>query len=93
MLRCEQAHMHGYQSFADYATADTMAGTPAAVSELLERVWEPAKQSADRERQALESFVRNELQGEIEEGFQIEPWDWRYIAEKVIYDQSLFNCA
>jgi len=93
MLRCEQAHMHGYQSFADYATADTMAGTPAAVSELLERVWEPAKQSADRERQALESFVRNELEGEIEEGFQIEPWDWRYIAEKVIYDQSLFNCA
>ena len=52
-----------------------------------------AKQSADRERQALESFVRNELEGEIEEGFQIEPWDWRYIAEKVIYDQSLFNCA
>ena len=26
ILRAEQAKMHGYKSFADYATADTMAG-------------------------------------------------------------------
>lgn len=83
ILRSEQARMHGYKTFADYATADTMAGSPAAVSELLERVWAPAKVSADRERQALESFLREDLRGEVDEGFQIQPWDWRYVAEKV----------
>ena len=31
-----QAALHGYASFADFATADTMAGTPEAVMELLE---------------------------------------------------------
>lgn len=35
-LRAEQAALHGYGSYADYATADTMAGSPEAVMELLE---------------------------------------------------------
>jgi peptidyl-dipeptidase Dcp len=35
-LRARQAQMHGYSNFADYATADTMAGSPQAVMELLE---------------------------------------------------------
>jgi Zn-dependent oligopeptidase len=46
--------------------------------ELLERVWIPAKLSADREREALEEFVR-----ESGTKINIEPWDWRYYAEKV----------
>lgn len=84
ILRSQQAKMHGHASFAEYATADTMAGTPSAVSELLERVWEPAKVSAEREREALEEFIQGES-GDIERSFQvkIEPWDWRFYAEKV----------
>jgi len=35
-LREEQAQMHGYANFASYATADTMAGSPSAVMNLLE---------------------------------------------------------
>jgi peptidyl-dipeptidase Dcp len=35
-LREEQAQMHGYANFATYATADTMAGSPSAVMNLLE---------------------------------------------------------
>ena len=35
-LRVQQAKMHGYANYAEYATADTMAGTPARVMELLE---------------------------------------------------------
>ena len=34
--------------------------------------------SADREREALETFVR-----ESGEEIKIEAWDWRYYAEKV----------
>mmetsp|Transcript_16615 Transcript_16615/g.15969 ORF Transcript_16615/g.15969 Transcript_16615/m.15969 type:complete len:733 (-) Transcript_16615:185-2383(-) len=76
--RAEQAKMHGYNSYAAYATADTMAGSPAAVMDLLERVWAPAKLSADREREALEAYVR-----ESGSKINVEPWDWRYYAEKV----------
>lgn len=35
-LRARQAEMHGYSSYAEYATADTMAGRPERVMELLE---------------------------------------------------------
>jgi hypothetical protein len=35
-LRVQQATMHGYANYAEYATADTMAGKPAKVMELLE---------------------------------------------------------
>jgi Zn-dependent oligopeptidase len=35
-LRSEQARMHGYEDYAAYSTADTMASTPAKVMELLE---------------------------------------------------------
>ena len=79
--RSEQAKMHGYENFAAYATADTMAGTPDAVMELLERVWAPAKVSADRERQALEAFVTESGETLGESG--VQPWDWRYYAERV----------
>ncbi len=36
IVRQEQASMHGYATYAEYATADTMAGSPARVLELLE---------------------------------------------------------
>lgn len=48
--------------------------------DLLEKVWTPAKASADRERQALEAFISEQGMG-LEGG--IQPWDWRYYAEKV----------
>ena len=88
ILRAEQAKMHGYKSYADYATADTMAGNPNAVKELLEMVWGPAKESADKERTALQEVIKEECgeEGALDEReFQskIQPWDWRYYAEKV----------
>ena len=77
-LRQEQAHLLGYESFADYALSDRMAGTPSAVDELLGQVWEPAKASVEREGQAL--VAQAALLGEPVE---IEAWDWRYLAEQV----------
>jgi len=77
-LRHEQALLHGYRHYADYALADTMAGTPAAVQGLLDQVWEPAKAAVERERAMLEAErVRLRHAGPIED------WDWRYYAEKV----------
>ncbi|MBC7992554.1 MAG: M3 family metallopeptidase [Rhizobacter sp.] len=77
-LRREQARLHGYASYADYALADTMAGTQAAVSDLLQQVWAPARERAEAEQQALQALALSRG-----ESLQIEAWDWRYYAEKV----------
>ncbi|MEP6739289.1 MAG: M3 family metallopeptidase [Caldimonas sp.] len=77
-LRLEQARLHGYASYADYALADTMAGDQAAVTSLLKQVWQPAKARAVEEREALEALALS--RGEV---LAIEPWDWRFYAEKV----------
>jgi peptidyl-dipeptidase Dcp len=77
-LRNEQARLHGYAHYADYALVDRMAGTPSAVLQLLARVWDPAKAKAAEERDALRAMALSRG-----ENIQIEPWDWRYYAEKV----------
>jgi peptidyl-dipeptidase Dcp len=77
-LRGEQARLLGYENFADYRFHDTMAKTSAAAERLLLQVWEPAKAKARDERAALEAVARDEGLNEA-----IEPWDWRYYAEKV----------
>jgi len=46
-LRNEQARLHGYAAFADYALADTMAKTQRAVADLLQQVWPAAKARAE----------------------------------------------
>ncbi len=77
-LRNEQARLHGYESYADYALIDTMACRQSAVTTLLEQVWEPAKARAAQELDALNAMARS-----CGETFALEPWDWRYYAEKV----------
>ena len=77
-LRQEQARLHGCASYADFALVDRMAGTPGAVASLLDKVWGPAVAKAAGEREALAAMARS-----LGETHAIEPWDWRYYAEKV----------
>jgi peptidyl-dipeptidase Dcp len=77
-LRAEQARLLGYRDFAQYRLADSMAKDAAAVEQLLLAVWAPAKEKAAAERTALERAARAAGQNE-----PIEPWDWRYWAERV----------
>lgn len=77
-LRNEQARLHGFASYADYALTDTMAGQQAAVTALLTQVWEPAKARAAEELGALQALALSRG-----EAAQLEPWDWRFYAEKV----------
>ena len=77
-LRREQAALLGYASYADYALADTMAGTRDRVWKLLDEVWTRALPAAERERALLTAAMRAAgVSGPI------EAWDWRYWAEKV----------
>jgi peptidyl-dipeptidase Dcp len=77
-LREERAKLLGYPTFAAYRFEDSMARTPEAARNLLERVWKPARERALADRDALQGLI-------TEEGgnFTLAPWDWRYYAEKL----------
>ncbi|MDZ4096347.1 MAG: M3 family metallopeptidase [Paracoccaceae bacterium] len=76
-LRAERAALLGYASFADYKLEPEMAKTPAAVRDLLMRVWEPAKARANADAAVLEAMMHGEgVNGAL------EAWDWRYYSEK-----------
>ena len=77
-LRAEQARLLGYENFAAYRLDDSMAKTPVAVESLLQQVWGPANAKAHEELVKLEKVARGEGLND-----PIEPWDWRYYAEKV----------
>lgn len=77
-LRTEYAKLMGFSSFAEYSLQDTMAKSPANVSALLAEVWPKAVARARQECEELAEQSRREGGN-----FAIEPWDWRYYAEKV----------
>ena len=76
-LRAERASLLGYASFADYKLEPEMAGNPQAVRDLLMRVWEPARRKAMADAQAMEALLLADGQPA-----PLQPWDWRYYAEK-----------
>ncbi|SMY06013.1 M3 family metallopeptidase [Flavimaricola marinus] len=76
-LRAERAQLLGYDSFAAFKLETEMAGTPAAVRELLMKVWTPARAAAEADAAVLETM----LYADGESG-PLEPWDWRYYSEK-----------
>ena len=79
-LRREQAALMGHACFADHALADTMAGSRAAVQQLLGEVWPRALQAVEAEQEALMAMRRAH---DASATGPIEPWDWRYWAERV----------
>lgn len=76
-LREERAQLLGYESFAAYKLETEMAGSPAAVRQLLTEVWGPAKAQADADADVLEEMMRADGVNAA-----LEPWDWRYYAAK-----------
>ncbi len=76
-LRSEQARLHGYPNYAEFALRDRMAQRPAAVAELLGKVWKPALEAARAEEARLLELARHDGLDHV------EAWDWRYYAEKI----------
>lgn len=77
-LRSELARLLGYESYAHYKLADSMAGSPKAARDLLEQVWRPGRQRALEDRMALQGLIDQEGGG-----FALAAWDWRFYAEKL----------
>ena len=79
MLRNELARLHGYRNYADYALVDRMAGTPAAVAQAAGAGMGAGEGAGgDGTRCAAGDWRCAQARHT-----QIEPWDWRYYAEKV----------
>jgi peptidyl-dipeptidase Dcp len=77
MLRAEQAALLGYDNYASFKLDDSVAKDIGAVDDLLRRVWEAGKRQLAVELEELRRMARAEgMNGNI------EPWDWRYFAEK-----------
>lgn len=72
-LRDQRARLLGYRNHAELRMQDTMARTPAAAMSLMDRVWAPAKARVAEEVADMRAIA----------GFDIEPWDYLYFAEKV----------
>ncbi len=77
-LRTELAGLLGYPTYAHYKLADSMAGTPEAARGLLEQLWGHGRRKALEDRDALQALADGEGAS-----LTIEPWDWRFYAEKL----------
>ncbi|MBI1265724.1 MAG: peptidase M3 [Alphaproteobacteria bacterium] len=77
-LRLELANLLGFETFAHFRTAGTMAGTPEAAQGLMEQVWAPARARALEEQADIETLMARDG---IED--DVMGWDWRYYTEQV----------
>ncbi len=87
-LRDEKAKLLGYENYAALKLDNTMAKTPGAVNELLENVWEKARQRAGEEEAELQKLI-------VAEGknHPVAPWDWRHYSEKLRAEKFAFSEA
>src|SRR5688500_18467858 len=77
-LRAERARLLGYETHAHWRLENTMAKTPARAMELMEAVWPPAVARVHEEVADMQKLA--DAEGAK---ITIEPWDYRYYAEKV----------
>jgi peptidyl-dipeptidase Dcp len=74
-LRAERAKLLGYQTHAHWRLENTMARTPERAMQLMESVWKPAVARVHEEVADMQAIAGTSI--------KIEPWDYRYYAEKV----------
>lgn len=77
-LRANRAKLMGYPSHADWKLSNTMAKNPVNAMKLMLDIWKPAVAQVHLEVADMQKIV------DAEGGsFKIQPWDYRYYAEKV----------
>jgi peptidyl-dipeptidase Dcp len=77
-LRAERAKLLGYRTHAHWRLENSMAKNPERAMQLLEAVWKPAVTRVREEVADMQAIADKEGQK-----IEIEPWDYRYYAEKV----------
>ncbi len=77
-LRARRAKLLGYPTHAHWRLEPQMAKTPEAAMQLMMKVWPKAVQRVREEVADMQAVADAEGAG-----ITIEPWDYRYYAEKV----------
>ena len=77
-LRAEKAKILGFKNFAEWSLSNKMAKDPQKTLDLMDSVWKPAVEKVKNDVAAMQEMVNQEGGN-----FKIQPWDYRYYAEKV----------
>lgn len=77
-LRARRAELLGYPTHAHWRLENAMARNPDRAMEMMEAVWPPAVARVAEEVTDMQALADAEGAG-----ITIEPWDYRYFAEKV----------
>ncbi|WP_062094163.1 M3 family metallopeptidase [Caulobacter sp. CCH5-E12] len=77
-LRAERAKLLGYKTHAHWSLENAMAKTPENAMALMEAVWKPAIAQVAIDVADMQAIIDKEGGG-----FKLEPWDYRFYAEKV----------
>lgn len=77
-LRDKRVGLLGFENYAQWRLQDRMAKTPENAMELMEKVWPAALARVEEEIVDMQAIADSE-----NAGIKIEPWDYRYYAEKV----------
>ena len=77
-LRDERVGLLGYDNYASWRLEDRMAKTPERAFDLMEAVWPAAIARVEEEVADMQAIADAEGAG-----ITIEPWDYRFYAEKV----------
>lgn len=85
-LRLEKAQILGFNNYANYVLDDCMAKNDKNVYELLMKVWKPALAKAKEEAALYQKMMKEDgINGDL------QPYDWRYYAEKLRKEQYDLN--
>ena len=77
-LRARRAKLLGYPTHAHWRLEPQMAKTPDQAMKLMMRVWPGAVEAVRQEVADMQAVIDRS-----EKSFPLEPWDYRYYAEKV----------
>jgi len=77
-LRAERAKLLGFPTHAHWRLQNAMAKTPERAMELMQAVWKPAVARVHEEVRDMQALADKEGAK-----IKIEPWDYRFYAEKV----------
>ncbi|GAB2677753.1 M3 family metallopeptidase [Aliiglaciecola aliphaticivorans] len=77
-LRHERVQLLGYDNYSQWRLEDRMAKTPENAMDLMQKVWPAAIARVDEEVKDMQAVADAE-----NANITIEPWDYRFYAEKV----------
>ncbi|MRS62254.1 peptidase M3 [Larkinella terrae] len=83
MLRAEKAQLLGYENHAAFVLEESMASTPAKVSELLNQLWAATVPVTRQEAAELQAMMDKDADPRRGKNEKLASWDWRYYAEKL----------